>query len=214
MLCAAHVINRMPLKSINQSLPYKRLFGQKPYLQHLKCYGCLCFASTLSNNRTKFDARARPCAFLGYPPHQKAYKVLDLLTNKIHISRDVVFHEQHFPFHHHTSTSELAFMPFHDIFLPNTTPHPSGIPNDEPDIFQNLGTSPDNNQPSPSPDLFMTLLKYLFFLPFHLSRLINLPKSINLLHISVTISAQPYLLPTSNAMQLNILAYLRNIKPC
>ena len=64
-----------------------------------------------------------------------------------------MFHEQHFPFHHHTSTSELAFIPFHDVFLPNTTPHPSGIPDDEPDIFQNLGTSPDNNQPSPSLDL-------------------------------------------------------------
>ena len=60
----------------------------------------------------------------------------------------------------------------------------------------------------------MIPLKYLLFLPFHLLRSGNLPESINLLHISVTISVQPYLLPTSNAMQLNILAYLSNIKLC
>ena len=151
VLCAAHIINRMPLKSINLSSPYERLYGQKPSLQHLKCYGCLYFASTLYNNRTKFDARARPCVFLGYPPHQKAYKFLDLVTNKIHISRDVVFHEQHFPFHQHTSAAEPVSIPFHDIFLPKKTSHSSGTPNDEPDIFQNFDTSPEHTPPSSVP---------------------------------------------------------------
>ena len=28
VLCAAHIINRMPLRSINHSSPYERLFGQ------------------------------------------------------------------------------------------------------------------------------------------------------------------------------------------
>lgn len=57
------------------------------------------FTSTLKAERTKFDARAEACVFVGYPPNQKAYNVLNLSTHKMQISRDIVFHEQQFPFH-------------------------------------------------------------------------------------------------------------------
>lgn len=36
--------------------------------------------------------------FVGYPFDTKGYKVLDLVTKKIHISRDVIFHENIFLF--------------------------------------------------------------------------------------------------------------------
>lgn len=35
---------------------------------------------------------------IGYPPHQKGYKLYDIDNKKIFISRDVVFHESILPF--------------------------------------------------------------------------------------------------------------------
>lgn len=58
----------------------------------------MCFVSTLSQHRSKFDTRAQPCVFIRHPAGIKGYKVLDLATRSIFVSRDVQFHEDVFPF--------------------------------------------------------------------------------------------------------------------
>ena len=74
------------------------LFNKPPSFTHLRGFGCLCFISTLPHNRHKFTSRARRCVLLGYPYGIKGYKVLDLDSNSIHISRDIVFYENVYPF--------------------------------------------------------------------------------------------------------------------
>lgn len=61
-------------------------------------FRCLCFATTLSQGRKKFNSRVRRCVFLSYPFGVKGYKLVDLKTNEILLSKDVTFHEQFFPF--------------------------------------------------------------------------------------------------------------------
>jgi len=74
------------------------LYHKHPTYSHLRSFGCLCFPTTLKTHKDKFEPRATPHIFVGYPFNTKGYKVLDLATKRIHVSRDVIFHESIFPF--------------------------------------------------------------------------------------------------------------------
>lgn len=67
VLCAAYLIHRMPLSSLNHLSPYQQMHGAKPDKSHFRSFGCLCFASTLKSGKSKFDSRAEAYVFLGYP---------------------------------------------------------------------------------------------------------------------------------------------------
>ena len=98
VLTAVHIINRLPATILNQKTPFEKLYGKPPSFAHLKVFGCLCFTSTLSHNRSKFDPISSSCVFLGYPFGVKGYKLFDLTTKRLFISRDVHFLETVFPF--------------------------------------------------------------------------------------------------------------------
>jgi hypothetical protein len=93
-----HIINRIPTPNLSNKSPYELLFSKLPSYIHLKVFGCLCFSSTLTPNRSKFNARAKPCDFIGYPSNSKGYKLYDLATHSVFVSRDIVSHEHIFPF--------------------------------------------------------------------------------------------------------------------
>ncbi|CAH9079345.1 unnamed protein product [Cuscuta epithymum] len=98
ILTAVHIINKLPSSILNNKSPFEMLFNHPPDYTHLKVFGCLAFASTITSNRTKFYSRSHKCIFIGYPLGSKGYKLYDLTTRKTFISRNVKFYEMTFPY--------------------------------------------------------------------------------------------------------------------
>jgi hypothetical protein len=90
--------NRLPSKAIAGRVPFRALLGKDPSYAGLRVFGCLCYPNTSAVAPHKLAPRSVPCVFLGYPSHHLGYRCLDRSTQKIIISRHVVFDETSFPF--------------------------------------------------------------------------------------------------------------------
>lgn len=71
-----------------------------PNYEHLRVFGCLVY--THNRKGDKFDERAKPCIFVGYPNGQKGYQVYDPNEHVFHTTRDLIFFEEKFPYKNHT----------------------------------------------------------------------------------------------------------------
>lgn len=54
VLCAAYLINRIPLRSLGNIAPYFKLYNTTHSLDHLQNFGCLCYVSTSHVKHSKF----------------------------------------------------------------------------------------------------------------------------------------------------------------
>ncbi|XP_070039749.1 uncharacterized protein [Nicotiana tomentosiformis] len=118
---------------------------------------CLCYA-TKPDFHDKFTPKFAPGVFMGYATTQKGYRIYDINANKFIVSRDVIFHENVYPFKHPRS----KFLATHDPYstssplFPNSDPLPSFTPDH--DSISNDIISPPNDpgqssiSPTPSSD--------------------------------------------------------------
>jgi hypothetical protein len=95
---ATYLLNRHPTKTLAGRTPYLALFGTPPSYGHLRVFGCACYPNLSSTATHKFSPRSTLCVFLGYSADHKGYRCLDLHSNRIIVSRHVVFDESSFPF--------------------------------------------------------------------------------------------------------------------
>jgi len=94
-LTAVHIINRLPTPTLDNVSPFTKLHGKDPNYQSMRVFGCKCYPLLRPYNKHKLEYRSKPCIFLGY--HYAGYKCLDALTNKVYLSRHVIFDENSFP---------------------------------------------------------------------------------------------------------------------
>lgn len=90
---SVYLLNRLPTKSMGDRTPYEVWIGRKPYLGHLRVFGCTAHAKVTKPHLKKLDDRSQAMVYLGVEEGCKAHRLLDLRQGKIHVSRDVVFEE-------------------------------------------------------------------------------------------------------------------------
>jgi hypothetical protein len=56
-------------------------------------FGCIAYVHVLDEKRSKLDPKAEKCIFIGYSLEQKKYRCFNPSTQKLYMSRDVVFDE-------------------------------------------------------------------------------------------------------------------------
>ena len=95
---ACFLINRLPSRTIDMKTPLERLLNETPDYTFFKVFGCACWPHLRPYNSHKLEFRSTKCVFLGYSSLHKGYKCLHVPSNRVYISRDVIFDENVFPF--------------------------------------------------------------------------------------------------------------------
>jgi len=93
LLVPVYLKNRTPMQSVVGKTQYEVWHGRKPFLKHLRVFGCLAFVHIPKEKRKKLDDRATPGIFVGYSISTKQYFIYDPLGKTFPSSRDVVLRE-------------------------------------------------------------------------------------------------------------------------
>ncbi|KAL1193517.1 Retrovirus-related Pol polyprotein from transposon RE1 [Cardamine amara subsp. amara] len=93
VMTAAHLINRLPMRNLEDMSPYEVLYNTKPIIDHLRVFGSVCFVFVPEAQRNKLEPKSIKCMFIGYSSTQKGYKCYNPISKRVHVSREVKFVE-------------------------------------------------------------------------------------------------------------------------
>ena len=196
VLTTVYLINCTPSPLLSNKTLFELLNNNKPTYNHFCTFGCLCYAFTFSNQRTKFSSHAWASVFLGYHFGYMSYKLLDLENNKVYISRNVIFHESLLPFAYFSMSNDVVDLfsdcvipkPIHSIYEPSCSQLSMSFPYSPESI-----SSPTPIQTCSRPRHVVTKLAYLFDYHYYLTE-----------HIS----SKPFLCPISSCLSYHKLSQL------
>uniref|UniRef100_A0A2N9HZ71 CCHC-type domain-containing protein n=2 Tax=Fagus sylvatica TaxID=28930 RepID=A0A2N9HZ71_FAGSY len=92
-LTAVYTINRLPSSALQNVTPFECLYGTPASYSSLRVFGCACFVLLQPHEHSKLEPRSRLCCFLGYGIEHKGYRCWDPISQRLRISRHVVFWE-------------------------------------------------------------------------------------------------------------------------
>jgi hypothetical protein len=107
---ATYLLNRLSTMAIQVAYPHLVLFGSAPSYEHMRIFGCTCYHNTTATRSHKLSPRSTWCVFLGYSADHKGYRCLDLSTNRLIVSRYVVFDENSFSLAASPNLTALDFL--------------------------------------------------------------------------------------------------------
>ena len=109
---AAFLINRMTTPLLQNKSPYEVLFHLLPDYKLFQTFGCLCYPHLRPYSPHKLTPRSEQCVFHGYSSIHLGYRCLSLSSQKLFISRDVIFEESIFPYSSHQLPQKINLPAF------------------------------------------------------------------------------------------------------
>jgi transposase InsO family protein len=79
---ACYLRNRTPIGP-NGITPEEAYSGKRPYIGHLRAFGCTAYTYITKERRLKLEPNAKRMAFLGYMPTTRQYRLYDPEANKV-----------------------------------------------------------------------------------------------------------------------------------
>ncbi|MCO5610627.1 hypothetical protein L7F22_064866 [Adiantum nelumboides] len=107
---SVHLMNMSPTEALTRLTREEAYSGIKPNVSTLKVFGCVAYMHIPDEKRRKLDVKSERCVFTGYDMYSKGYRLVNPDTNKIHISRDVIFDESDRWFKNTSSSYEEVSM--------------------------------------------------------------------------------------------------------
>ena len=123
---ATSIINRLPSSLLSWRSPFEILHKRLSDRSLLRVFECLYYATNTRPHKDKFAPRAIECIFLRLSPGQNAYRLFDMSSHHLFVSRDDVFHETIFPFQ--SMSSPPASLPLPTPTSDDNVGHENGMP--------------------------------------------------------------------------------------
>ena len=86
-----HVFNRSPTVVVKDMTAEEAWSGVKPSVDYFRVFGCIGHVHASDSKRKKLDGKNFQCMLLEMSKESKAYRLCDLVSKNIVVSRDVIF---------------------------------------------------------------------------------------------------------------------------
>ena len=97
-MTACFLLNRVLRKdSIHKKPPIEAFTGHRVDVSLLRVFGCAAYAKVPDALRTNMEPKSVRCVFLGYDAEKRGYRLLNVASQRVIVTRDVVFNEALFP---------------------------------------------------------------------------------------------------------------------